>query len=310
MIRPTEVNGAGASGLMNRLEAARTRPINLKSITLAAFLMASAVMLMHMPFTQAESGDEAIWDYVAQSVLRGQVPYRDVIEIKSPGSAYLSALAIAAGRLLGTRDVIAVRVWEVILVGLLSALTFLVAEAYLKSSIAALIASLIPLMSNPFAEWMVAGTQAKLPMIAFGMLSLLLIAKDRPFWAGFCSMISCLCWQPGLLFAGVSFLIFSRYFTRWRDMKALKVAAGTIAPPRGYTVVFLFERRGGRSLAVDGYFQLQRVWTAKHQRNRRCARPSLANHSSSFQSRRCGGCAQHRWTAWILRRACAYQHHR
>ncbi len=241
MIRLTEVNGAGASGLMNRLEAACTLLNNLKSITLAAFLIASAVMLLHRPFTQAESGDEAIWDYVAQSVLRGQVPYRDVIEIKSPGSAYLSALAIAAGRLLGTRDVIAIRVWEVVLVGLLSALTFLVAEAYLKSRIAALIAFLIPLMSNPFAEWMVAGTQAKLPMIAFGMLSLLLIAKDRPFWAGFCSMISCLCWQPGLLFAGVSFLIFSRYLTRWRDMKALKVAAGTIAP-LAVTLLYYYSR--------------------------------------------------------------------
>jgi len=67
-------------------------------------------------------------------------------------------------------------------------------------------------------------------MILFGMLALLFIAKDRPFLAGVSSALSCLCWQPGLLFAGVAILIFSRYLTSWRDLRALKVVAGTCLP--------------------------------------------------------------------------------
>jgi len=58
------------------------------------------------------------------------------------------------------------------------------------------------------------------------MVSLLMIAKDKPFWAGVCSMLSCLSWQPGLLFTGVAILIFSRYLTSWRDWRALKVTLG------------------------------------------------------------------------------------
>ena len=68
-------------------------------------------------------------------------------------------------------------------------------------------------MPAHFSEWMVTGTQPKLPMILFGLLSVLLIGKQRPYWAGFFSMLSCLCWQPGLMFTGVAVLMFSRYLT-------------------------------------------------------------------------------------------------
>src|SRR4030095_10513611 len=66
---------------------------------LIAFLAGITVIAIQRPFTPAERGDLAIWDYVSQSILRGQIPYRDVIEIKTPLSAYISAVAIAAGRM-------------------------------------------------------------------------------------------------------------------------------------------------------------------------------------------------------------------
>src|SRR5215470_3290236 len=58
------------------------------------FLYGVGIALLYRPLSQRETGDAAIWDYVAQCILRGQVLYRDVIEIKGPGSAYLSALAM------------------------------------------------------------------------------------------------------------------------------------------------------------------------------------------------------------------------
>jgi hypothetical protein len=67
-------------------------------------------------------------------------------------------------------------------------------------------------------------------MILAGMVTLLFIAKNHPFLAGVCSMVSCLCWQPGLLFTGVAFLSFTRYLTRLRDLRGLKVLAGAAVP--------------------------------------------------------------------------------
>ena len=219
-----------ASGEPENLWSRLARLPNPRLLALAAFLIGVSVTLMHRPWSQPEGGDEAIWDYVAQCIVRGQAPYRDVVEIKSPLSAYLSAAAMLIGGSAGLRDVIAVRLLNVLMVGSLSAITFLVASAYLRSRLAACIAFLIPLMPSHFAEWMVTGTEPKLPMILFGLFSLLLIAKDKPFWAGLFSMLACLCWQPGLLFTGVAVLMFSRYLTRWRDLAGMKVLLGALVP--------------------------------------------------------------------------------
>ena len=196
----------------------------------ATFTAGVIAMLMCGPFTQAEGGDDAIWDYVAQSIVRGEIPYRDVIEIKTPGSAYLSALAIAIGKPAGLEDIVAVRVLCILLVGILCAVTFLTAHAYFRSSIAGLTAVLILPMWPNFSVLLIAGTRPKVAMIIFGLLNLLLIAADKPFWAGFFAMLSCLCWQPGLMFAAAAVLMFSRYLTSWRDFRALRVLIGTSVP--------------------------------------------------------------------------------
>jgi len=85
-------------------------------------------MVLWRLFEQLEKGDSAHMDYVAQAILRGQTPYRDVVEIKGPLSAYLSALAMWIGKSAGMRDVIAVRFMQIMLVAVLCAVTFLIVE--------------------------------------------------------------------------------------------------------------------------------------------------------------------------------------
>jgi hypothetical protein len=230
---PERVHHWLANELTQLINARRT-----STLAVAVFLVTVAMMFMYRPFSQAEGGDSAVYDYIAQLIVRGQTPYRDEIDIKAPGSFYLSALAMGIGNAFGVRDIIAARLLHILLAGLLSAVVYLVAEAYLRNRFAALLAVLSLLISQHFAFWTVGGGQPKLPMILFGMLTLLLIAKDRPFLAGFCSMLSCLCWQPGLLFTGVAFLIFTRYLTTWRDHRALKVLAGAAIPLAGLLLYF------------------------------------------------------------------------
>jgi hypothetical protein len=199
-------------------------------LAIVAFIIGAAVMLLHRPLTQLEIGDNSFYDYIAQTIVRGGIQYRDVVDIKGPGAPWLSALAMLIGKYVGLRDVTAVRDLHILMAGLLSSVTFLVANAYLRSRPAAFVAFIIPLMRDPFSEFMIGGTQPKLPMMIFGLLSLLMVIKDRPFWAGCFSMLSCLCWQPGLMFTGAAFLVFSRYLTNWRDGRAMKVLLGAAAP--------------------------------------------------------------------------------
>lgn len=210
-------------------------------LAVMAFLLGAALMLAHRPWRLMEVGDSAIYDYIAQSILRGQVPYRDAIDPKAPASMYLSAAGMAAGKLIGFSELYVVRGLHIVLVGLLTLITFLLAEAYLRNRQAAIIACLIPLMRPDFATMMTQGTQPKLSMLVFGMIALLFIAKDRPIWAGFFSMLACLCWQPGLMFTGAAVLIFSRYLTNWRDLRAPKVIVGA-ALPLAITVLYFYLR--------------------------------------------------------------------
>jgi hypothetical protein len=209
----------------------------------AAFCITVSIQFLYRPLSQVERGDPAIYEYIAQSILRGQVPYRDVIDPKGPGSMYLGAAAMWIGRHLGIGDILAVRFAYIILAGLLSVLTLLVADLYLSSRLAVGLAFLIPLMPTRYSLMVIQGTQPKLPMLLFGMAALVFIAYNRAFWAGFSSMLSCLCWQPGLMFAGVAFLMFSKYLTSWRDLRAVKVVVGAMAPLG--MVLLYFQWRGG-----------------------------------------------------------------
>ena len=230
-----------ASSNLDSTENIRTQSVRVPAVKLlavTAFLLGVLVTLTHRPWSQPEGGDEAIWDYVAQCIVRGQVPYKDVVEIKSPLSAYMSAAAILIGRSAGVRDVIAIRIQNVLLVGLLSTLTFLVAVKYLRNITAACIGVLIQLTPSHFGDWMVAGTEPKLPMLIFGLATLMCIAKRKPFWAGFFSMLACLSWQPGLMFTGVALLVFSKYMTSWRDGAALRALLGALLPLMAFLTYF------------------------------------------------------------------------
>ena len=220
---PTTERGSGILGRLSVLSEPHWLAVVL-------FLAGVLVSLAYGPFLQREVGDSAIYDYIAQSMLRGQMPYRDVIEMKSPGSLYPSIVAIAVGRLTGLGDVRAIRLLYVLLAGVFSAVIFLTAHIYLRSRMAGVLASLLALSVSQVPLMLNGGTEPKLLMMIFGLISMMLILRDRPFWSGLFSMLSCLCWQPGLMFTGLAFLLFSRYLTSWRDLRALKVLLGAAIP--------------------------------------------------------------------------------
>jgi DolP-mannose mannosyltransferase len=177
-----------------------------------------------------ERKDTANWDYFAQVIARGGTPYRDVVNIKTPLSAYVGAAAILISKPFGLRDIYAIRITYTLLAALTIAFTFLVASYYFESLQIGLLAALILLGVEQFPILSLAGAQPKTPMILFGLIALWAIIKDRPFLAGIFGMLSALSWQPGLLFIGAAGLGFSKYLTSWRDLKVAKMLAGAAVP--------------------------------------------------------------------------------
>ena len=181
-------------------------------------------------WNQPSGGDRANWDYFAQVIARGGVPYRDVVNIKSPLSAYIGASAILVGKPFGLGDVLAIRLTFFVLSVLTLGFTFLVALDYFKSIRIAVFTATVMLTFDAFARFNAGGIQPKTAMVLFGLVTLWAIGKDRPLTAGVFGMLSALAWQPGLLFVGAAGLAFSRYLTSWRDRKAVKMLVGAAIP--------------------------------------------------------------------------------
>ena len=177
-----------------------------------------------------ERRDPANWDYFSQVIARGGVPYRDVVNIKTPASAYIGAAAILIGKPFGLRDIYAIRTAYTLLAALTVALTFMVANQLFDSIRLGVLAAISLAGFQQFAILNATGVQPKTPMILFGLVSLLATMRDKPFTAGVFGMLSALSWQPGLLFVGVAGLGFSRYLTNWRDGKVARLIAGAALP--------------------------------------------------------------------------------
>lgn len=188
---------------------------------------------------QPALGDRANWDYFSQVISRGGVPYRDVVNIKSPLAAYIGAAAILITKPFGLRDIFAIRITYLLMAALTVGLTFLIAFEYNNNVRPALLAATAMLTFDAFARFNSGGVQPKTAMICFGLLSLRATLKDRPFAGGLFGMLSALSWQPGLLFAGTAGLAASRYLTSWRDRRAFKVIAGA-ALPFGIMLVYFW----------------------------------------------------------------------
>jgi hypothetical protein len=223
---------APAAQIKHRPESVSAQPhwLTRRRLFWIALAVAIAVYSQTRFWNAASTGDRANWDYIAQVISRGGVPYRDVVNIKSPLSAYISAGAIIVAKPFGIRDIHAIRALYILLAALTVAFTFLVALDYFESRSIALLAAAMMLSFGAVARLNGGGTQPKTPMILFGLMALWAIIKDRPALAGALGMLSALSWQPGLLFVGAAGLAFSRYLTSWRDMKAVKLIAGASLP--------------------------------------------------------------------------------
>src|SRR5215467_13369465 len=101
VIADTTVTQQSKPSLVTRLDR-HISPARLFWITFAAAL----IVFCQLQFWKLPSAkDRANWDYFAQVISRGGVPYRDVVNIKTPLSAYIGAAVIVVTRPFGLSPV-------------------------------------------------------------------------------------------------------------------------------------------------------------------------------------------------------------
>ena len=179
--------------------------------------------------------------YAGQQILRGHAPYVGVTIVKLPVSPLVAAAGIATGRAFGIDDILAGRIafWlcasvsvgamyllgaQIVRDGLSlrganlatkqsrnlpngdcfakTARNDNVAFRILPGSIAAATLVSFQTLGIQVAE----GPEAKLPMVCAGMMCLVLLAREKFFWAGIAGALAFMAWQPGLIFVVVTLL--------------------------------------------------------------------------------------------------------
>jgi hypothetical protein len=189
MSQAIEPTGAGRAG------AIPTGRVALL-IGLVAF-----VAYLTLPFRQlSEGGDHANWDYMAQVIVAGGAPYRDAVNIKTPLTAYVSAAAIGVGRLLGARDIFAIRVAYLLFAAGLVALVFLLVERATARRFRSLVAAWVAATTWTVPYLGAGGSEPKLLCVGLGLVAHLALARRRYFTAGMALGLSALCWQGGLAY--------------------------------------------------------------------------------------------------------------
>jgi hypothetical protein len=227
------VEGGALQKLIRTQSMSIQRILNLLSTSRLFWItfVCALIVFCQLQFWKLPSArDRANWDYFSQVIARGGMPYRDVVNIKTPLSAYIGAAAIAVTRPFGLSAVMATRTASILMAVLAIAFTFLTATLFFHSRRIGVLAATILCGIFLFGRLSADGIQPKTPMILFGLISLCCVIRDRPLLAGLFGMLSALSWQPGLLFVGTAGVAFTRYFTTWRNLKWLRVIIGAGIP--------------------------------------------------------------------------------
>ncbi len=174
--------------------------------------------------------DYGIYLYGGQRVAEGVPPYVGIFDHKGPLPVMLAGAGVALSGVFGLADVYAARLAFFIVGCLTVVAVYLLGESAFRSRAAGLFAALTFLGFYGFARPVASGPDAKVPMVLFEALSLLLMTRKKWFWAGFCGSVAFLAWQPMGVLPLVSLVLALAQPRGERRDAALRALAGAVAP--------------------------------------------------------------------------------
>jgi Dolichyl-phosphate-mannose-protein mannosyltransferase len=247
------------------LLAAESRLFGDRSWVIAGLVATAAALLLLPSLLYPFGRDQGVFTDVAQVLLRGGAPYRDVWDIKPPGIYALYASIVG---LFGPR-IIAIRAIDLIFQAATAAALYMLGRSFLGSGPAALGALWYAALYLRCGYWGMAQAEgfANLPTLLAFFLWLAGWRARRPVWifaAGMLAGSAALLKFPAALpcAAAPAWTVLSelRGERRWRPLLAgvLLMAVGAALPVAA--AVLLLQARG----AWDAYVEIQRGFVAPY----------------------------------------------
>jgi hypothetical protein len=143
--------------------------------------------------------DSQHYFFIAERAASGVPPHVSHFDPKNALSMLVSAGAMRVGRVVGVDDVTASRVVSIAAAALAIGLTWTVAQRITGSVTAAWVATAGMLSLYRFMFVAIMGSQPKILLVLFALLSLHFVSRERPVLSGLAAGAAFLCWQPAAL---------------------------------------------------------------------------------------------------------------
>jgi len=200
-------------------------------LLVACCLIALVVYLLH-GFDGLLTVDQGVYAYGGQQVAEGVPPYLGIANRVGPLAHLLPGGAAAVARVVGVDDLLAMRVFFMLIAVASIGLAYLVGRDVFGSLFAGVASAAALLSFHGFVELATYGPREKTPMVLFMLAALLAIAHQRWLTTGVLVSLATLTWQPSFfpLIAAVlvAVLLGLRLRAWWRALA--RVAVGGLIP--------------------------------------------------------------------------------
>ena len=209
---------------------------------LLVFLISASVFSQY-GFEGTLKRDSAIYIYSGQQMAQGVPPYVSIFDHKSPLGPLVSGIAVSIGTLLFLDDILVVRITFLVLGSFAVVGLYLLGTILFSSQKVGLLSAFTFVGFSGFGMHVASGPFPKTVMVLFGILSLLLIARKKWFWAGICGSLAFLTWQPAGIYIliAVVLAILQSEPGRPRVRNVLFAISGVLAPIVIVSLYFLYK---------------------------------------------------------------------
>jgi hypothetical protein len=211
----------------------------------ALAVLAGIVYALH-GFGHYLSRDLGLYAYAGQQAADGVLPYEGVINRSGPLSHLVPGVGAFLGRLVGVDDLLAMRVFFLVLSMACIWLAYLLGRDLLGSRVTGVTVAVALLFVDGFTQYASGGPREKTTLVLFLLAALVALARRRFGWCGVWVSLATLTWQPVFFVGLTTGLVGLLALERGRRLAALgRFLVGGLVP----LVVFLVW------YAVDGHLR-------------------------------------------------------
>jgi hypothetical protein len=209
----------------------------------ALVFLISAIVFSQYGFKGTLERDSANVIYSGQQAAQGIPHYVSIFNHSGPFAPLISGVAISVAKRFNFDDIFTIRVLFFIIGCFTVVALYLLGSTLFESRQAGLLAAFVFIGFVCFGRLAISGSPAKIPVVLFEILSLLLTVRKKWFWAGLFGSFAFLSWQPTIIYllGTITLSIVQSKQGRERAINMIHAVSGGLLPIIIVSIYFLYK---------------------------------------------------------------------